>query len=229
MRRLLAAPQFWFRGLLVAVSVFGFMVGSHSVSYLTTITNAILLGYLVVGVWTMWVRRSPDLPAPRLRGAIATWMLFIALIAHSMLAHWANPFDEVFVPDPAESLQGIALLIAHYVMPAGILIDWLAFGPRGKTTWRDLLWWPLFPVAYGVLTILRAIWFPAVTNRVPYPFMQPNGDDWFGVVVSLLPMMLAVMAIGAALIGWDRAMALVAAGAQPAEREAGRVADRLSP
>ncbi|WP_203137731.1 Pr6Pr family membrane protein [Microbacterium sp. JZ31] len=229
MRRLLAAPQFWFRGLLILCSVYGFMVGSHSVSYLTTITNAILLGYLVVGMWTMWVRRSPDLPAPRLRGAIVTWMLFICVIAHVMLENWANPFDRVFDPDPAQALSGIALLIAHYVMPVGMLIDWLAFGPRGRTTWRDLVWWPVFPLAYGLLTIVRAIAFPSVANRIPYPFMQPRGDDWFGVLVSLLPMIVAVAAIGAVVIGWDRAMARLAGVTVPAARAALPVADRLSP
>lgn len=228
MRRLLAAPQFWFRSLLILISVYGFMVGSHSVSYLTTITNAILLGYLVIGVWTMWVRRSPDLPAPRLRGALVTWMVFIGIIAHAMLENWANPFDKVFDPDPGESLRGIALLIAHYVMPSGVLLDWLLFGPRGRTLWRDVLVWPLFPFAYGLLTILRAIAFPVVANRIPYPFMQPSGDDWWGVLVSLLPMIAAVMLLGAAVVGWDRAMARLAGATMSSARAGMPVADRLS-
>lgn len=228
MRRLLAAPQLWFRCLLIGISVYGFMVGSHSVSFLTTITNAILLGYLVVGVWTMWVRRTPDLPAPRLRGAIVTWLLFVAAIAHSMLSGWSNPFDQVFDPDPVRSLQGIALLIAHYVMPIGMLLDWLAFGPRGRTVWRDLLWWPLYPLAYGVLTILRANWFPSVPNRIPYPFMEPGDGGWAGVVLSLLPMVPAVAALGALVIGWDRAAARLAAAAARPSRARMPVADRLS-
>lgn len=205
------------------------MVGSHSVSFLTTITNAILLGYLAIGVWTMWVRRSPDLPAPRLRGAIVTWMVFVAVIAHTMLSNWSNPFDQVFDPDPVRALQGLALLIAHYVMPGGILIDWLAFGPRGRTSWRDLLWWPLFPMAYGVLTILRAIWFPAVPNRIPYPFMQPGDAGWLGVVVSLIPMIAAVAAVGALVIGWDRTLARGAVLSARSSRGAVVVPDRLSP
>ncbi|WP_345751227.1 Pr6Pr family membrane protein [Microbacterium rhizophilus] len=229
MRRLLAAPQLWYRLLLILCSVYGFMVGSHSVTYLTTVTNAILLGYLVVGVWTMWVRRSPDLPAPRLRGAIVTWMVFIGVIAHSMLENWANPFDAVFVPDPAAALQGIALLIAHYVLPVAILLDWLLFGPRGQTIWRDLLWWPLYPLAYGVITILRAIWLPEVANRIPYPFMQPVHENWLGVLVSLLPMILAVVAIGALVIGWDRAIARLGVSWVSPARGGIPVTDRLGP
>jgi hypothetical protein len=227
--RVLAAPQFWFRCLLILCSVYGFMVGSHSVSYLTTIANAILLGYLVVGVWTMWVRRSPDLPAPRLRAAIVTWMVFIGVIAHVMLENWANPFDKVFAPTPGEALQGVALLIAHYVMPGGILVDWLVFGPRGRTRWSDLAWWPLFPLAYGLLTILRAIWFPAVSNRIPYPFMQPHEGGWLAVAVSLLPMVGAVAVLGAGVIGWDRLAARMAGAPVAAARGGVPVVDRLSP
>ncbi|WP_309069822.1 hypothetical protein, partial [Microbacterium sp.] len=60
-------------------------------------------------------------------------------------------------------------------------------------------------------------------------FMQPNGDDWFGVLVSLLPMIIAVVAIGALMIGWDRALARLAALAAPTARVTLPVADRLSP
>lgn len=213
---------------MVVVSIYGFLVGSHSVSFLTTVTNAILLGYLVVGLWTMWTRRTPDLPAPRLRGAIVTWMVFVAVIAHTVLTDGMNPFEAAFDPDPALALPGTALLIAHYVLPAAILLDWIAFGPRGRTAWIDVVWWPLFPLAYGVLTILRAIWFPEVVNRIPYPFMEPGDDGWMGVIVSLLPMIALVGGIAALVIGWDRALARLAVSGLPSARNAMRVPDRLS-
>jgi hypothetical protein len=209
--RVLATPQLWYRCLLIGLSVFGFMTGSHGSAFLTTVTNAILLGYLVVGVWTMLDRGTTDLPAPRLRGAITTWMVFVGIIAHAMLSHWANPFDQVLDPDPAVALEGVAILLSHYVMPIGFLLDWLAFGPRGRTRWTDVAWWPLYPLAYGLLTILRAVVFPNVDDRIPYPFMEPGIGGWLGVAVSLLPMIVAVALLAALVIGYDRAVARLAA------------------
>ena len=207
MRRPITAPRFWYACLLMVLSVYGFMVGSHSVTFLTTITNAILLGYLVVGIWTMWTTGRAELPAPRLRGAIVTWMLFVAIIAHSMLSHWANPFDAVFDPDPAASLRGTAILFVHYVLPIGFLIDWLLFGPRGRTRWSDLLTWPLYALAYGLLTILRAILFPDVANRIPYPFLEPGDGGWLSVVVFQFPIVLAVALVAAPVIAYDKLVA----------------------
>lgn len=201
---MLATPQLWYRCLLIVLSVFAFMTGSHGSAFLTTITNAILLGYLVVAVWTMLDRGTPDAPAPRLRGAIATWMIFVALISHSMLSHWANPIDQVMDPDPVIALEGLAILFLHYVLPIGILIDWLVFGPRGRTRWVDALWWPMYPLAYGLLTILRALLFPQVADRIPYPFMEPGSGGWLSVAVSLLPMIVGVALVSSLVIGYDR-------------------------
>ncbi|MBO3664959.1 Pr6Pr family membrane protein [Microbacterium stercoris] len=229
MRRPIASPRLWFACLLIVLSIYGFMVGSHSTTFLTTITNAILLGYLVVGVWTMWTRGTDELPAPRLRGAIVTWMLFVAIIAHSLLSHWANPFDAVFDPDPAASLRGTALLFAHYVMPIGMLLDWLLFGPRGRTRWIDIAIWPLYALAYGLLTILRAVVFPDAANAIPYPFLEPGDGGWGQVIVLQFPIVIAVALVAAPVIAYDKLLARAARAPALRLTAPEPVADKLSP
>ena len=229
MSRPITSPRFWFACLLMVLSIYGFLVGSHSLTFLTTITNAILLGYLVVGVWTMWTTGRPELPAPCLRGALVTWMLFIAIIAHTLLSHWANPFDAVFVPDHAAALRGVALLFVHYVLPIGFLIDWLLFGPRGRTRWIDVAIWPLYALAYGLLTILRAIVYPDVANRIPYPFLEPGDGGWWTVIVYQFPIVVAVALIAVPVIGYDRLMTRSRALGAVRFTAPEPVADRLSP
>lgn len=204
----LRAPQFWWRILLVLVAIVGFITGSYSTTYLTTITTWLVLGYELVSLWWMWTRRTTDPIAPRIRFGLVTWMVFIGIIAHTMLEHGVFPFGG-FAGTWDEGRESLTKLLIHYCLPLGMLIDWLAFGPRRVAKWIDLVWIAAVPLAYGLITVARAIVFPDVDDRIPYPFMEP-GDRGFGfVILTLLPMLVAIDAIAVVLLGYDRLVARV--------------------
>ncbi|HWK19564.1 MAG TPA: Pr6Pr family membrane protein [Microbacteriaceae bacterium] len=198
----------WYRLLLILVTVAGFITGERSMAYFTGQTNVIVVAYFAIAVYWMVSRRTTVPPAPRLRGAVVAWILTVGIIAHIELAHWANPFPGLVEPDAAVRLGNWTLFIAHYVVPAMVLIDWLAFGPHGIVRWRDIPVWLLYVFAYGLLTLLRAMWFPEVSSRFPYPFFEPGAWGWWGVLLYLLVLLAVSAAIAAAVVGLDRLAAI---------------------
>ena len=67
-----------------------------------------------------------------------------------------------------------------------------------------------FPLAYGIISILRGQWFPDVSDRFPYPFFDPTISGWGGVVLGLLEVVLANAVIAVAVIALDRLSAKIA-------------------
>jgi len=198
----------WYRLLLILVTVAGFITGERSMAYFTGQTNVIVVAYFAIAVYWMVSRRTMVPPAPRLRGAVVAWILTVGIIAHIVLAHWANPFPGLLDPNAAVRLGNWTLFIAHYVVPAMVLIDWVAFGPHGIVRWRDIPVWLLYVFAYGLLTLLRAMWFPEVSSRFPYPFFEPGAWGWWGVLLYLLVLLAVSAAIAAAVVGLDRLAAI---------------------
>lgn len=203
MNSVVRAPQLWWRVLIILTIVVGFTVGNYSSPYLTTITAWLVLGYELVCVWWMWTRRTTAPIAPSIRFGLTAWFVFIAIIAHVMLEHGVFPFAG-FAGTWDEGRESLTKLLIHYVTPVLLLVDWLAFGPRRQARWRDLWWIAAVPFAYGLITVLRAVLFPDIDNRIPYPFMEPGDRGWGAVILTLLPMLVLIDGIAAILLGYDR-------------------------
>jgi len=203
----LRTPQLWLRAFLVLDVVLGYIAGSYSMTYLTTITSCLALIYLIVGLWWMWTRRTAEPLAPRLRLGLTTWLVFVGIVAHVLLEHGVLPFAAFGGPDWDAARESFTKLAIHYVLPLGMLVDWLAFGPRRRSRWLDLWWIAAVPTFYGLVTVARAIVFPQIQDRIPYPFMEPGADGFGPVILTLLPMVVAIAALGALLLGADRLLA----------------------
>jgi hypothetical protein len=198
------SPQLVLRGLIVLSGLTGLLMGEHCLAYYTSQSNIITLGYFGGVLYWMIKRRTTDPAAPRLRGAVTLWIVITGLISHFMLQHGANPLPGLAVADPATRVMNWSLFLVHYVVPVLVLTDWLAFGPRRVSPWRDLSLWILFPLAYGATSVARAVAFPTVSDRYPYFFLNPtsHGYGWVGGQFVKLGLIFAVL--GALLLAYDR-------------------------
>ncbi|MEV4414684.1 Pr6Pr family membrane protein [Catellatospora sp. NPDC049609] len=204
MTKVVASPAFWWRAVLVVVGVLGLLSGTHRLTFYTTQTTVLTLAYFGAGLYWAVRRGTADPAAPRLRGAVTLWIMITALVSHFVNNHGANPLPGLTDADPATALANRSVFVLHYVLPAMVLIDWLGFGPRRTARWRDLPLWLIWPTAYVLLSVFRALAFPEVQNRYPYAFLDPTEGGYGGVVLGVLRLAVGIIALGAALIGLDR-------------------------
>ncbi|MEV0390400.1 Pr6Pr family membrane protein [Nonomuraea sp. NPDC050643] len=188
----------------VAAGVLGMLTGSHRVHFFTTQSNLIVLGYYAGVLYWMVRRRTVDPAAPRLRGAVTLWIMITCLVSHFVTNDGENPLPGLVHGDPETLLAHRSIFLLHYVVPLMALFDWVAFGPHRVVPWRDLPLWLLFPLGYGVTSVLRAVWFPTVPNRYPYFFLDPSEHGYGWVLLWQAVLGAGFLVLGAALLGLDR-------------------------
>ncbi|MGK5682108.1 Pr6Pr family membrane protein [Actinoplanes sp. URMC 104] len=214
MVRVWLTPQFWLRVLIVGSGFAGLLMGQHRIAYYTVQSNLVTLGYFGGVLYWMVRRRTTDPAAPRLRGAVTLWILITGLISHFMLQHGADPLPGLAASDPAEQVANWSRFLVHYAVPALVVADWVAFGPRRVSPWRDLPLWILFPLGYGVSSVARAVLFPTVTDRYPYFFLDPTSRGYGWVAGQFVELGVIFAVLGAALLAVDRLAARLSRAAQ---------------
>lgn len=203
-RNVWATPQLWWRVAIVVVCLLGLLMGDRELAFFTSQSNVLVLFYFGCTVHWMVHHRTTASPAPVLRGTVTLAILLTALVSHVLLNHGENPIPGLFVMDPADALANRGVFLMHYVVPAMVLVDWAVFGVHRVVTWRRALWWGVFPVAYGVVFIIRGVIWPTVPERYPYPFLDPTIGGWPRVVFEVLRLVLIIAVIAAVLYGIDR-------------------------
>jgi hypothetical protein len=88
--------------------------------------------------------------------------------------------------------------VLHIVVPVLTFVGWIAFGPRGFVTRRDILPSLIWPVAWLVATLGLA----PLTRWYPYPFLNADTIGWGRVLVNcvgiaVLFLLLAALALWA--------------------------------
>jgi hypothetical protein len=185
------------RAAVVLVTITGLFIDDNGIVYFTIQTNLIVAVYFAALVW----RGSAF--APRWRGAVTTWIIATGLTYHFLLQGGASPFPGLAGADGAALLGNWSQFLLHYATPTMVTIDWLVFGPRRTTRWPDGFIWTAYPLVYGLFVIGRGVLLPDVATRYPYPFLDPTGQGWGGVVTTVVLILLAIGAIALVVIGLD--------------------------
>ncbi|WP_250002896.1 Pr6Pr family membrane protein [Actinoplanes sp. M2I2] len=213
--------QFWLRVLIVGSGLTGLLLGEHRLAFYTSQSNIVTLGYFGGVLYWMIRRRTTGPAAPRLRGAVTLWIVITGLISHFMLQNGENPLPGLAVDDPGRQMLNWSRFLVHYVVPALVLTDWVAFGPRRASPWRDLPLWILFPLGYGATSVVRAVVFPTVSDRYPYFFLDPTSQGYGWVAGQFVKLGVIFGVLGAVLLAYDRLAARVGARFGRAEPGAG--------
>jgi len=102
-----------------------------------------------------------------------------------------------------KGLQLASDYMLHYVMPLAMLVDWLAFTPRGDLRWRDAATWLVVPTLYGGWTLLHG----ALSGFYPYPFMDVAALGYAGVLLNMVGLLIGFLVPGLLLVAADGALA----------------------
>jgi hypothetical protein len=86
--------------------------------------------------------------------------------------------------------------IFHYVVPVGMVLGWLLFGPRPRISGSAVGWALLWPVLWFAYTLVRG----EATGWYPYPFVDAATQGYARIVLNAV----AVTAVFAAVCGLFR-------------------------
>jgi hypothetical protein len=93
-------------------------------------------------------------------------------------------------------------LVTHYVMPAAMLLDWLAAPAALERSSPAVLGrWIVYPALYAAYSLARG----AVTGWYPYPFLDPATGGYAAVFLILGTLVAAVLMLGSLLFWFSRA------------------------
>ncbi|MET9486824.1 Pr6Pr family membrane protein [Nocardia sp. NPDC006630] len=191
-----AGTPAWIRALRIAFGVFGIValvwipienigVAGYSeanyFSYFTIQSNIVGVVVLLVGGLRAPISRGWQL----FRGAGTLYLVITGIIYALLLSnidvqlgeHWTNT-------------------ALHRVMPIVVLADWLLVPAAIKLSARLIGMWLIYPVLYGVYTLVRG----PIVDWYPYPFIDPRHQGYLEMSWKLALMVVFFAILAAAVV-----------------------------
>lgn len=167
---------------------------TNYLSYFTIESNVLGVAVLLVG----------GLAAPQshrwqvIRGAVTLYMLITMVVYAVLLANIDVMLTDKWIND-----------VMHRYLPLVLVLDWaLVAMPRRLRVTPELIGqWLIFPLIYGIYTLIRG----PIVDWYPYPFIDPRGQGYLSMTLGLvvLTLVFAVLAVAMASLGdlpaWWRA------------------------
>ena len=161
-------------------------------SYFTNLSNLLAAVVLLTGFLRMVGGRSGSKRFDPIRYAMAVNMTVVGVVFAALLR-------DVDVG----SLLPWVNVVLHYILPIGVLLEWILAPPATKLGVRHLFLCQVFPMAYLVYVLVRG----ALTTWYPYPFLNPaNTGGYPGVVPYALGIAATFFAAGGLLMALAKKM-----------------------
>ncbi|MGB0907473.1 MAG: Pr6Pr family membrane protein [Maricaulaceae bacterium] len=159
-------------------------------SYFTVVTN-IFVGLAFTAPFLKTESRLRKIfIRPAVRAAITLYITIVMIVYWTVLAaiHETN------------GLGALANYGLHLIVPLLFLIDWFVFTPKRNLRFSDLPLWVVYPLLYGVYTLLRG----QVTGTYPYPFLDLSVLGWRHVLLNMCGFVMVYLIGGAVFITLGR-------------------------
>lgn len=160
-------------------------------SYFTVLTN--LLVAVLLTASALCGRADTLLTRPGTMSAAAVYIVIVGAIYAVLLRAMWHP----------TGLQRLADLTLHDAMPVLYVLCWLFFVPKGTLHWRQPVVWLVYPLLYGIYTLIRG----ALGARYPYPFLDVRALGWPAVLLNSAVLGAVFVALGLVVVMLDRTVA----------------------
>lgn len=164
----------------------GFLLGRDAfnavnfLSYFTNLSNIFAAVVLLISTLYLVGHKQPSVRDDIIRGAAVLYMTITGVIYMTLLSGedlgllipWVN-------------------IVLHFIMPFVVVLDWLYQPQRSKLSFKQTLWWLVFPATYLVYSLIRG----SMAHWYPYPFLNPDAVGGYGIVA-----MYCVAILGAFLL-----------------------------
>lgn len=159
-------------------------------SYFTILTNFLMALAFTAPLLSPTTKLHRFFTKPSVRGAIALYITFVAVVYHLMLRGLWDP----------QGLQLATDIALHTVLPILYLLDWIFFAPKRTLRYAHIPYWVVYPMAYGLYTMLRG----ALSGIYPYPFLNVTELGLGGVLINMAGFMTLYAVGGAGFITLGR-------------------------
>jgi hypothetical protein len=156
-------------------------------SYFTIQSNiAVLLASLaVLAAKPLAEPRWRALRLAALLGITVTGVIYVTVLAgDSDLAGWSQ----------------VANIMLHYLAPPLTVLTWLAFGPRVRFAWSDILLALIWPTLWIAYTLIRG----AIVDWYPYPFIDVATHGYGKVAVNIAVITVFASVLAAVFVALER-------------------------
>jgi len=153
-------------------------------SYFTILTNILVGLAFTAPLLSEGNKLRLFFEKPAVRAAIALYITVVMAVYWAVLAPIHNPVG----------ISAITNVGLHLIVPILYILDWVLFSKKDKMSFKRIPYWILYPVAYGIYTIIRG----SVTGDYPYPFMNVTELGMGRVFINMLGF-AGFYAVGAAV------------------------------
>lgn len=163
---------------------------TNYLSYFTIESNVLSVIVLLVGGVL-----APQGPRwQTFRGAVTLYMLITMVVYAVLLAQIDVMLTDKWIND-----------VMHRILPLVLLLDWLfvTMDRRLRPTPALIGAWLIFPVLYGVYSLIRG----PIVDWYPYPFIDPRTQGYVSLAIGLVVLLVVfvVLAVAMASLGDLRA------------------------
>lgn len=161
-------------------------------SYFTNLSNLFATFVLLAG----FLRLAPD-PGQSARMALTRYASAVNMAVVGVV------FTVLLRDADLGSLLPWVNVVLHYIMPVGVVLEWVLGPPGTKMRARNVLLCQVFPLLYLIYVLTRG----ALTGWYPYPFLNPaNVGGYVGVVPYAVGIAVAFLIAGWSLLALGNRM-----------------------
>ena len=161
-------------------------------SYFTILTNILVALALTLPFLAGASRADVWSRSESVRAGVTMYAVVVGVIYHLLLRATWEPRGFQIVTDT----------LLHTVMPLAILIDWLAFTPKGRLRWVDAGRWLAFPLAFGAWSLLHG----AIGGWYPYWFIDVGELGYARALINLAGLLVFFGLVGLIVVAIDRTL-----------------------
>lgn len=188
--------------LLDQIGLFAGEFNPRFFCFFTNISNVAVVAYFwCAGILCVAGRNAHDPWRPKLKYALTLAITVTFLVAHFML-DGGGVFSAGYFR--------WEMLVVHYLVPIGAIVDWIVFDKKGHMAKKDPLTWPIFPLIYLLYIIVLVegfgVW-ATETTRWPYPFINVDMLGIPTVALTVVGLVVFFVLLGYGYYALDRTLA----------------------
>lgn len=155
-------------------------------SYFTNLSNLFAAVVLLAGFFRLALGRKPSVRNALIRYVAVVNMAVVGVV-----------FTVLLRDVDLGSLLPWVNVVLHYIMPVGVVLEWVLGPPGTKLGVSHVLLCQVFPLLYLIYAMARG----AITGWYPYPFLNPaNVGGYAGVVPYAVGIAVAFLFAGWSLM-----------------------------